>query len=96
LIDLQLPANYDLEKALAKYPVDYTESMNTVLVQELERFNKLLSNIRSSLQSLQKAIKGSIAMTPELEALCTALMVSKVIILFRVLSYTAFLLFGLR
>lgn len=73
----KLPENFDVETASAKYPVMYTESMNTVLVQEMERFNVLLAVIRRSLQNLIKAIKGAIVMTPELEAIAQSLSIAK-------------------
>uniref|UniRef100_A0A8D1JTD3 Dynein axonemal heavy chain 12 n=1 Tax=Sus scrofa TaxID=9823 RepID=A0A8D1JTD3_PIG len=63
---------------LLKYPVRYEESMNTVLVQEMERFNNLIKTIRNTLRDLEKAIKGVVVMDSALEALSGSLLVGKV------------------
>jgi dynein heavy chain len=62
------PKEYDIRSAEEKFPVSYEQSMNTVLTQELQRFNGLIKVIRSSLNDLKKAIAGEILLSSELEA----------------------------
>ena len=64
----QLPANFDVKAAEEKYPISYEQSMNTVLTQELDRFNGLIKCIRNSLLDMKKAIKGEVLLSAELEA----------------------------
>lgn len=54
----RLPAPFDLEKAQAKFPVRYDESMNNVLCQEMLRYNRLTAIISTSLAGLAKALRG--------------------------------------
>eukprot|EP00958_Prasinococcus_capsulatus_P016076 scaffold1766_cov401-Prasinococcus_capsulatus_cf.AAC.33 len=56
-IAAKVPSLFDIELALHKYPVLYEESMNTVLCQEMVRFNRLIEVIQSTLSDLLKALK---------------------------------------
>jgi dynein heavy chain len=68
-MEVQLPIVYDLEALGMLYPTDYYESMNTVLVQEGQRYNKLLYVMHTSLKLLQKALKGLVVLSAELESM---------------------------
>jgi len=74
----QLPADFDIEKVQNKFPVRYDESMNTVLAQEMLRYNRLLAIIRTSLQQLEKAIAGLSVMSADLEKVFNAFSIGQV------------------
>lgn len=75
---LRMPTAYDVERALLDFPVRYDESMNTVLTQELIRFNGLTKIISKSLAEVIKAIKGLVVMSSELEQMGNSMIVGKV------------------
>ncbi|XP_065685160.1 dynein axonemal heavy chain 1 isoform X1 [Hydra vulgaris] len=69
----QVPDPIDIESVVKKYPVIYEESMNTVLIQEITRYNKLLNAVKQSLKDLIKALKGVVVMSEELEMMSNSL-----------------------
>jgi len=74
----KLPAPFDTEAASRKHPLKKEKSMNTVLQQEILRFNKLLNLVRGHLKQLKQAIKGEVVMSPDLEIISAALFDNKI------------------
>jgi len=70
--------DFDEAFVLEKYPVVYEQSMNTVLIQELGRFNVLTRLMKSSLSELNDAMAGVMVITSELEQLLLDLLGHKV------------------
>ncbi|XP_053785531.1 dynein axonemal heavy chain 1 isoform X3 [Desmodus rotundus] len=69
----RVPEPINLQLVMSKYPVLYEESMNTVLVQEVIRYNRLLQVITQMLQDLLKALKGLVVMSSQLELMAASL-----------------------
>ncbi|XP_014293012.2 dynein axonemal heavy chain 3 [Halyomorpha halys] len=74
----KLPYPFDVFEVEKKYPTEYTQSMNTVLRQELIRYNGLTKTIRRSLIDVVKAVKGLVVMSKDLEEVFTSMLVGRV------------------
>ncbi len=69
----KLPDVFNVYDVRARYPTKYSESMNTVIVQEVLRYNKLIAVVSQSLRDLLKAIKGEVVMSKALEKVGSSL-----------------------
>ncbi|KAI8615245.1 dynein heavy chain and region D6 of dynein motor-domain-containing protein [Chytriomyces sp. MP71] len=74
----RLPPPFDLYHLQQKYPVSYNESMNTVLLQEIIRYRNLVEMVRESLVNIQKAIKGLVVMSAEVEDVSTSMLIGTI------------------
>nr|CCA21283.1 inner dynein arm heavy chain 1beta putative [Albugo laibachii Nc14]CCA21656.1 dynein heavy chain 2 putative [Albugo laibachii Nc14] len=57
---------------------DDPDALKAVLIQELDRYNKLLECIHTFLDALERGIEGIVVITPELEDVYSAILLNKV------------------
>jgi dynein heavy chain, axonemal len=69
---------FDLEAIGMAYPTTYSQSMNTVLVQECARYNRLVDTMARGLPELARALAGLVVMSSDLEALARAIALNAV------------------
>ena len=72
-IEDKTPPAFDIDEIQQRYPTDYNESMNTVLTQELVRYNKLLIIMKEMLMELAKALVGEVVMSEDLDSMANSL-----------------------
>ena len=83
----RMPQLFDIEEVTKNYPMMYEESMNTVLIQELIRFNRLLQVVRTSTVQLKEAVAGLVTMSADLEKVGNSLFDNRVPDLWKNVSY---------
>ncbi|KAM9858629.1 dynein axonemal heavy chain 10 [Aulostomus maculatus] len=71
-IQNKLPKLFDLDLTRKKLGTDISPT-SVVLLQELERFNKLVVRMQRSLAELQRALAGEVGMSSELDEVARAL-----------------------
>jgi len=87
LLDKLPKQPFDMSEAERLHPISYKESMNTVLLQELIRFNKLLKVVKNSLIDCAKAIDGFVVMSSDLELVFDGVFDNRVPAIWHKVSY---------
>ena len=77
-IQQRLPAPFNIIDFQEKYPTKYEESMNTVVVQEAVRYNKLLKQMAVDVREFLRALKGEVVMSSDLERMGNSLFINAV------------------
>lgn len=74
----RVPEKFIEKMVNTKYPVMPEESMNTVLQQEVVRFNVLIATVHSTLAQLIDALRGNTVMSGELEEMLESITQKKI------------------
>jgi dynein heavy chain len=77
-IGKKLPEMFDVEDVFIQFPTDINESMNTVLLQEIIRYNVLIATMNKTIKNLKMALLGKIVMSEEMEKMAQSLYINQV------------------
>lgn len=72
-IQKRTPPVFDFDAIYKKYPTDYQESLNTTLVMEIIRYNRILEVMADSLVQVKRGLKGEIVLSEELDFMAKSL-----------------------
>lgn len=64
---------FKIKEVERKFPFTYEESMNSVLLQELARYNTLIETIRQSCNIMVKTLEGKLVSNAETDELLTSI-----------------------
>ncbi|XP_037775624.1 dynein heavy chain 7, axonemal-like [Penaeus monodon] len=83
----RIPPPFVVDAALAKYPTRREQSLNTVLVQEMSRYNALIITISSTISAVLRAIEGTESLSEEVEEVLVGVRTGRVPDMWRARSY---------
>jgi len=69
---------FNIKEVRQKYEPTREESLNTVLLQEMGKYNKLIKTIKSSLTELKDALAGLVVFSFESESILNQMGIGKV------------------
>ena len=89
-----MPKKFVIDDVRELHPIKHEESLNSVLHQELMRYNNLIDVVYNSMKNLIDAINGDAVMTAELEVILLNVYDNKTPALIEKVSYPSLKPFG--
>ena len=89
-----MPKRFDIDQVREKHPTRHDESLNSVLHQELMRYNNLITVVFATMKTLIDAVNGDAVMTADLEVILTNIFDNKTPQIFEKVSYPSLKPFG--
>lgn len=90
----KLPKPFNLEAVREKHEVKHNESLNSVLHQEIMRYNNLIIKVNYYMTNVIDAIKGDAVMTAELEGIVSRLYDNKTPLQIEKIAYPSLMPFS--